>query len=338
MKILKYLFFLLSIAIAGYLLVCLLAPKNLNIEESLEMKASTSIVFNIINNLPESENWNDFFHSDTTLLTTYSGPAEGVGAISEWTSQQGNGRQEIIESIKNERVRSLLKFGGFSGPNFATMSLEDNDSSTKLTWDYNGANLSFLRRGMIALFRAKARMRKSYKAGLQNISTIAEERANKVYNGYKIEEVHLPDRFFLMNRQEVQYNNVQQFFASNLGSLFTKVQEAGLEMHGMPCGLYFRTDNTFGIVDMAAAIPTVSQISVPEALSFHIEAQDALQIDYYGEYSEIESAHLSMVAFLKDRNYLQDIPITEEYFTDPAQEPDPSKWLTKITYYYTEKS
>ena len=30
---------------------------------------------------------------------------------------------------------------------------------------------------------------------------------------------------------------------------------------------------------------------------------------------------------------LSDVPAVEEYLTDPGQEKDPSKWLTRITYY-----
>ena len=38
---------------------------------------------------------------------------------------------------------------------------------------------------------------------------------------------------------------------------------------------------------------------------------------------------------MKDRGYLLDPPIIEEYVTDPTQEKDPSKYLTRITRYFT---
>jgi len=31
------------------------------------------------------------------------------------------------------------------------------------------------------------------------------------------------------------------------------------------------------------------------------------------------------------------VPVVEEYITDPGEEPDPEKWLTRITYYFTSK-
>lgn len=43
---------------------------------------------------------------------TYSGPEEGVGAVSSWESpgQMGTGRAEVVESNLNQNVKTKITF------------------------------------------------------------------------------------------------------------------------------------------------------------------------------------------------------------------------------------
>ena len=85
---------------------------------------------------------------------------------------------------------------------------------------------------------------------------------------------------------------------------------------------------------MAAAIPlrkafktsTVKIIQVPRQ-------KNAFMIDFYGPYEESALAHYAFDSYFKKNNLTVKLPIIEEYITDPANEPDSSKWLTKIYYF-----
>jgi len=59
-------------------------------------------------------------------------------------------------------------------------------------------------------------------------------------------------------------------------------------------------------------------------------------LDFYGDYNHTSDGHDAIKEYMTDRGYLQDPPIIEEYVTDPTIEADPSKWLTKLTYYFTD--
>jgi len=335
MKFLKYLGLLVLLVIVLYLVACFFGPQNFNLTASKKIDAPPAVVFNLVNDIKKWEEWNVWNLQDTGMVVSYSDQTYGVGAKSTWTeSENGNGTQEIIESVANEKIRTQLNFEGWDANNFANLTFTPNGQSTDVSWDFEGTDLPFLMRGM--MLRAKSGMRKSYKKGLNNIAQIAEERVNNLYNNYTINRISAPERNFVMSRQEVKVTSIQQFYATNLGALFGKVQEAGANMNGMPCGLFFRMDERSGNIDMAAAIPTKEAVSIADAQSYHLEPKKALQIDYYGDYSEIASAHNAVEEFLRDRGYFQDVPIIEEYVTDPGTEKDPSKWLTKITYYYTE--
>jgi effector-binding domain-containing protein len=154
-----------------------------------------------------------------------------------------------------------------------------------------------------------------------------------MYRGYEIKEVDIEKRYFVMKRKEVSFDNIQQFYAQNLGSLFGSIQSVGLEMKGMPCGLYFSYDEIAQKTDMAAAIPVKKDIRIDGVANHTIPAGKAIQLDYRGDYNNLSLAHTAIDEYMKDRSLFTNPPVVEEYITDPGQEEDPEQWLTKISYY-----
>ncbi len=232
-----------------------------------------------------------------------------------------------------------MEFKGWDGLSYSEFNLVEESGKTNVSWDFeSGTDMPFLFRGFAVLSGMKKGMRRSYKEGLKNLKELAEKRANEgIYNGYKIREIVLGERNFVMKRQEVRLKNIQQYYSAQLGSLFALVQQTGIEMEGKPCGLYFRFDRKQGITDMAAAIPVKAPVNIEGATSYYISARKAVQVDYYGDYKGAGVAHDAIERYLKDKDYLQDVPVIEEYITDPGEEKDPNKWKTVITYYFSER-
>lgn len=339
MKYLKYPLLLLLGLIILFLAISFLGPKDLNVSESIKIEAPAPVIFGLVNNLQETENWNAWLKQDSTMVTTYNDIASGVGANSSWTSaSMGNGAQKIIASDANKRVRSQLNFEDFAGDNFAEFNIGKSGSGHEVSWSFEGTPLPFWMRGFAMLTGMKKGMSDSYNEGLEGIKRLAEERSSGTYDGYTIKEVDMPERHFVMNRQEVETVNIQQFYATNLGAIFLKVQKAGQEMSGMPCGLFFKNIEGNGTTtDMAAGIPVASPISIEGSSSYSIADRRAITLDFYGDYNQTIKGHNAIRKYMKDRSYLQDPPIIEEYVTDPTVEKDVSKWLTKVTYYFSTK-
>ena len=333
----KYVLFLLAGIIGIYLILCLLGPRDMNVEKSVEITAPPSVVYNLSNQPKLTELWNSWTIGDTTLKTSYNEIIEGVGAESKWTSDQtGGGTSTIVESIKNSKVRTEMAFDGWGGENYSTLSMTENGGNTNTSWTFEGAPLPFFMRGFAMITGMKKSMHSNYTESLQNLKKIAEERANGLYNGMEVKLEDLGEKHFIMNRQKVQPANIQQFYATNLGNLFSKAQSSGIEMQGMPCGLYFSMlPDAEGALDMAAAIPISTGVSIEGTGFISIPERQAITLDYYGDYSTIPEGHIALEAYMKDRGYLLDYPVIEEYVTDPGEEPDPSKYLTRITRYFT---
>lgn len=338
-RFLKYFGLFLFALILIYGALCFFGPKNFNTDESISIDAPAPVVFNLVNSLQKAALWNDWSLSDTAMVSTYNNIVEGVGAESNWESpSQGKGSQKIVESIKNEKVSTQLAFDGWNGVNTADFLLTSSGDKTDLRWTFeSGGDLPFFMRGAFMVMGLKGSMRDSYRAGLDNIKRIAEERALKgLYNGYTINLIQLGERNFLVKRGEVPMSSAEKFYSNSLTSLFGILQQSGVEMDGRPCGLYYNWDFENSTADMAAAIPLAEALSIDGASSLQIPEGQVIQVDHYGDSASSADAHYAIDDYMKDNSLFQELPMVEEYITDASTETDPAKYLTRISYYYSE--
>lgn len=335
-KFLRIVIFLLIILALIAVVLMAVAPKHLNIEQTQTIEAPPKMIYNMVNDFEKWEAWSPWMEMDPEAKNSYTDKTSGVGAQWNWDGEElGKGNQKIVESISGEKITTELVIDGWDGISRSHWNFDGDDKKTKVTWDLRGSETPFIFRPF-NLFM-KSGMKKTYAQGLAKLKKIVEKRANeKIYGGYKISEVTLDEKHYIMNRSEIPQSQMQQFYTANLGSLFMKAQGAKMEMDGMPSGLFYSWDNANDKTDMAAAIPLKESLSLKGASSTTLPAGRAVQVDYYGDYTKIESAHNAVEDYLNDYGLLVNYPVVQEYVTDPMEEKDPSKWLTKVTYYISE--
>ena len=314
-----------------------LSPKNMNYEAEQSIDAPPHMVFNLVNDLSKWTLWSPVLELDPDAENTYSDNTVGQGARWSWKGNElvGEGQRKILESVAGDSIITEIEFSGLPTLSQGKWTFVRDGDATIVTWAYKGGNTSFPYRPFNVLY--KRGFKKTYKKGLKKLKQIAEERAkNKLYRGYKIADDVIESRIYLMNRQEVRLENVQQFYAQNLGALFMKAQNANMTMDGMPSGLFFNEISESNVVDMAAAIPVREDRNVEGAQLMIVPEGRAVQVNYYGDYSGITKAHEAIDDYIKDYGLLKVMPVIEEYMTDPGEEKDPSKWLTRVIYYIQE--
>ncbi len=336
-KFLRILIAILVLFLILALLLMFLSPKKMMVEESITIDAPANMVYNQVNDFKKWPTWSPWSKLDPDAVNTYSKKTSGVGAQWSWKGNEdmGEGTQKIIGVDPGKSIKTSLDFNGMPGTSFSDWTFIPEGDKTKVTWTFDGAESNFFMRPFNLIF--KSTVAKSYQEGLSAIKTIVEKRAQeKIYKGFKINEVDIPEKNYIAIRQEIKMDNVQQFYSRNLPSLFGKVTAAGIEMDGMPGGLFYKWDETNGTTDMAASIPIKEAMSVAGASLETIPAGRAIQVDYYGDYDGSAQAHYAIDEYMQDYGILSNVPIVEEYVTDPTVEKDPKKWLTKITYYIAE--
>lgn len=119
------------------------------------------------------------------------------------------------------------------------------------------------------------------------------------------------------------------------GLAYQKLYKLDLK-HGKkyPSAIYYNWNVSTNLCDLAIAL---SVQEIPENLPNNIELieipqTESIYIDYYGLYENMEPVHDMLKQYFIENNLGENYVAIEEYVTDPENEPDSSKWLTKISY------
>lgn len=119
------------VAIVGMFL-----PRYVSVERDVIVDAAPEAVFPHVNSLQAFSEWSPWGDIDPEMVVTYSGPEAGVGNVMIWESDHpnvGNGRQEILEVVENESVRTALDFGDM-GTAEAWWRLTPEGDGTRVVW------------------------------------------------------------------------------------------------------------------------------------------------------------------------------------------------------------
>ncbi|MEP7383291.1 MAG: SRPBCC family protein [Gemmatimonadota bacterium] len=162
--------------IAVVLLVALLKPATFRIERFITMAAQASKVFPLINDFHNWGAWSPWERLDPDLKRTYSGAANGAGAIYEWegTPKVGTGRMEILHASAPNEARIQLDFyKPFEAHNIAEFTLQPDGDGTRVTWAMYGPN-PFMMKVVKVFMNMERVVGKDFERGLQNMKGLAE--------------------------------------------------------------------------------------------------------------------------------------------------------------------
>ena len=176
MRIVKRLLAAILILVIALVAVSYLLPRDIKVARSIEINAPASEVFAQVNGLKAGADWSPWLKRDPDVQLTYSGPDTGVGSKLEWTSehpQVGSGKQEIVESIENEKVLTALDFGDM-GTATAAFILIENNGVTTITWDME-TDMGMNPIGRYMGLMMDKWVGADYEKGLANLKALVEE-------------------------------------------------------------------------------------------------------------------------------------------------------------------
>lgn len=324
MKVLKYIGYgLLALLILFIILAFVLPTKHhISVEETIN--APKAYVFNAINDMRAHENWSPWKSDDPEMTMTMGDRVVGPGAYYTWESEKnGTGKYTIQSSDIDQGIKTLVEFGKRGSGNGSFDLVGDGDK-TKATWSFDFESGRFMNVFMPIMSFS---MKRTFRKGLNNIDKLLQTRIKEgSYFGYPVKESVGPIRFFSTKRSVVQEDKSQQFYAANLGQLFTSVQASGVKVAGKPCALIYNFLPRENKVDMAAAIPLGENLDFEGASLQTIQAGPIAYVEYTGDYKGISKAHEAIQSYLTDREMNHNWPIIEEFVTDDTVEEDKRVW------------
>jgi len=339
MKILKYLgiaLLVLAVLIFGG---SLFLPSESHVERSITVNAAPSAIYEEVSNFENFNNWSPWHAIDPNTEYTYDGGTSGEGAKMSWTSDHkdvGSGSQWIVETIKNQSVKTNLVFEGFEDPAEANFILEPDGDQTKVTWTFDAKFSGLFKYFGVAM---DGMLGPQYETGLQNLKSVAE--AKPTYGvDVGIEQVDAIAYLGILETiTEDEMGQISEKMGQLFGELISFMAGNNIEMAGMPMTVYPSWgDNSF---DMECAIPVAAELKDlatdnERILLKSTNAGQAVKAVHMGDYHQLESTHQEIDRYVKDHNLTASGAPYEIYITDPGEEPDTSKWVTHVFYPVSE--
>jgi len=181
---LKKILFIIGILLLALFGIVTCQPAEYSISRSTVVNGSKSSIFPLINSLKKQKTWSPWAKKDPNMVSTYSGPEEGVGQAGHWegNSEVGSGDMKITESVRDSKVKMAVTFIK-PGPwqSEALLALEDADAgNTRVTWTMSGEN-NFMGKMMSLFTNMDSHIGTDFDAGLADLKTLVESNASKPF-------------------------------------------------------------------------------------------------------------------------------------------------------------
>lgn len=333
MKALKIIGIILLVLIAIIVVLGTFAPKNYQVDRSVVIAAPKQLVFNHVKYWRNWQAWSPWAEMDSTMQVTVAGIDGTAGSKYVWAGDKVGSGEIINTGIKeNEEIAYHLRFiKPWESESDGYVKLADADGNTQVTWGFYGKN-PFPWNIMTLFVSMDKMMGKDFERGLSRIKDISEKEATAVAQ-YTVNEIKFPAKTYAVIQQEVQFDQLQAFFAESYAKIMAAIGKKGVSMAGAPCALYYQWDEQNKTTDVAAAIPIKSRANLGDIQIIQLKETIACCVDYYGPYDKSAPAHYACDLYLSQKGLKHKSPVIEEYLTDPSIEPDSSRWLTKIYYF-----
>lgn len=334
MKTLKILLGILAIVIVAILVIAMIAPKQMNLQRSVNINAPAALVMEEVNSLEDMANWSPWAAIDPNMKVSYEGTMGTVGSISRWEGNKdvGKGEQKIT-NISDNRVDVHLTFlEPWESEADAFVQVDDKGETTDVTWSFISPS-PFPWNAMMIFMDMDEMLGKDFENGLNKLKEIAEtKRAQEP--AYVIEVVDIPQKVYIAKKDSVSWSDISTFFNAHLPAIYEGAGKNKVQPAGPATGIFYKWDEANQSTIMAAAIPVMGdeKTKMQGYETIVMPAGRALKLVYYGPYEGSEKAHIAMDKYIKDNAMEQTGPVIEEYITDPTIEKDTSKWQTIIYY------
>jgi len=339
MKILKFLLYLVLGLGVLWAVLGLFGKKDYHIERSIEIDAPKNLVYDQVVHFKNFAAWSPWAKLDANMKTSIEGADGTVGTVYKWAGNDDVGSgQETITALSPDRIDLEIKFiEPFESTSPVYFLFEEKGAKTKVTWAFD-MHIAFPWNGLAMFTDMDAGVGKDYTQGLENLKQVCEAIAHKKYRGYEVAVEEIPERFYVGVRKTVAFADMTQFFGTTFSKAMEQIQKGGASPAGAPAGLFWNFDEQAGKADMAAAMPVAASQKFGGGMSvFPVGGKSALVINYLGAYEKSGEAHYAMDEYMTEKGLQNVPPVIEEYITDPGQEPDTSKWLTRVIYFVEPK-
>ena len=328
MKILKYIFFLLILALIGVVVFISTQKSTFTSSKSIYIKLPREMIFSYINDYRNWEQWESWKEDDASMKFTYLEKTIGKGASYSWSGADSNGKSTTTSTTENENIAMNVNLNGnvFN----SILELKDTLSGTKVTWKSDGKVSFFTKISASLSGGIKTYFDNIFERSLNNLNAVL----TREINNFKINVngiVTIPARYFVKSTITCKPEDLQTNVNVGLSKIKFFFKNNNVKMNGKP--FVIKEFESKDSITVGIYGPLKEEIFISEGsdlASGHMEGFSALKATLIGDYSHIEAARIKLKEDFNAKQLNQSATILpmDVYFTTIDENKSPSKWVT----------
>lgn len=329
MKVLKIILGIILGIIVLFVVWNAVLPSSYRVERSITIFAAPDVIAGQIATLKNWDNWSPWRDRDPNAEYSFSGVESGKGAGMSWKGNDSVGVGTLtISDVTDLQISYTLAFKEpWESSSSGGFTFESVGDSTKITW-FDTGDLPFMMRwmgsGMDQMIGA------DFEEGLGKLKAFTE--ALPVSPVFQVEVSAAAAIPYYALTDSCSADSI----GASIGNMYTRLLGAMGKKNIQPTGYPFVIYETWNgtTTRMRACLPVADNKTKldKDIIAGKSYEGKVLKLVYYGAYEGTEDAHNAIDAFAKANNHEISGAPWEVYVTDPATEPDTSKWVTEIYY------
>jgi len=332
MRILKYIFLLILLALVGITVYVATQKGHFELTRSSVIKIPKSTVFDYVNDYKNWETFGSWMQKDNGLKFNYGAKTIGAGARSSWENSSGKGKIKTVFVKENDSIVHKADFNGTT----ATISLKFKDTigGTKIIIHSKGRMdlmtkiTTFFEGGITSI------LGDAFEKSLRNLDKTLHYEM-KTYSIKVNGVVQRPSGFCLKQTVSCRIKNVPKNTKILMGRMVHFFKKNRIPMAGKPFVSYEKYDVANDFAMISVCVPTREQVFISpgsDVTSGEIIAFTCLKTTLIGDYSHSKEAWAKAQKYIEDNGFKQNFAgnYTEVYIKTIDDIKQPSKWVTEI--------
>jgi hypothetical protein len=336
MKILKYLFILLFIAITGVCVYFSLQDSRYSITETKTINAPKDLIYVALSDFKNWKNWNpQLLKTGVTSSMGYT--TTGIGGSYRYTDNHGTGTLIIKSEQLNKRIVFDKKYKDNMGSSSTTMSMDilPTNTGSKVIWTHKG-EYSLVEK-VSGFFLGKSTEKETrllYVAGLNKLETYI----NAVMKSYTVEVLGIEatsESYYLGIAVSASIEKLNEAITAQKIRLLQYVNDQHYVVSGTPVVFYDKVVYEYNSVVFRVAIPVPicpnQDLSNTEITCSYKPASDNVVVLLTGDYSHLKEAMEKAERFVINENLEKSSLVPYElYLNDPTVIGNPAAFKTEV--------
>lgn len=332
MRILKYIFLLILLALVGITVYVATQKGDFEVTRSSIIKTPRSTVFNYVIDYKNWETFGSWMQKDSDIKFNYDAKTMGAGAKCTFENGSDEGVIRTVFIKENDSLAQKVNYNGTT----ATISwkLKDTIGGTKITvfskgkMDIMTKITTFFEGGITSI------LGDVYEKSLRNLDKTLEYEM-KTYSIKVNGIVQRPSGFCLKQTVSCHSKSVSKNTKILMARMVHFFKKNKISMAGKPFVNYDKYDVANDFATISICIPVRQQISITDGsdvTSGEIIAFTCLKTTLTGDYSHSKEAWAKAKQYITDNGLKENFAgsYTEVYVKTIDDIKQPSKWVTEI--------